>query len=89
MIIDDLDVIGVAIAPCKADAPAVIDPNAILSGSIPSQLFQAVGGGNLQIMEGMRIIKHAQFPQSDLLDVRWQPAGALAGEELLGLMILE
>jgi hypothetical protein len=33
-----------------------------LSRSIPSQLFQTVGGGNLQIAEGMRIIKHAQFP---------------------------
>jgi len=37
----------------------------------------------------MRIIKHAQFPKGDLLDVRRQPAGALAGEDLLSLTILE
>jgi len=62
MVVDNLDVIGVTIAPRKADAPAVIDPNAILSRSIPCQLFQAIGRGNLQIIEGMRIVEHAQFP---------------------------
>jgi hypothetical protein len=35
----------------------------------------------------MGIVEHAQFPQSDLLDVRRQPS--LAGEDLLGLTILE
>ena len=62
MVVDNLDVIGVAIAPRKADAPAVIDPNAILSRSIPCQLFQAIGRRNLQIIEGMRIVEHTQFP---------------------------
>jgi hypothetical protein len=89
MIIYDLYVVGVTIAPCKAHAPAVIDPDAVLPCSIPSQFFQAVGWGNLQIIEGMRIIKHAQFPQGDLLDFRGQPAGTLAGEDLLSLTILE
>jgi hypothetical protein len=89
MIIYDLYVVGVAIAPGKADAPAVVDPNAVLSASISSQLFQAVGRWDLQIREGMGIVEHAQFPQSDLLDVRRKPAEALAGEDLLGLTILE
>jgi hypothetical protein len=40
VVIDNLDVIGITIAPRKADAPAVIDPNAILSRSIPCQLFR-------------------------------------------------
>jgi hypothetical protein len=62
VVIDNLDVMGVTIAPREADAPAVIDPNAILSRSIPYQLFQAIGQGNLQISEGMRIVEHAQFP---------------------------
>ena len=69
MVVDNLDVIGVTIAPRKADAPAFIDPDAILSRSISYQLFQAIGRGNLQIIEGMRVIEHAQFPQGDLLDI--------------------
>lgn len=89
MVIDDLDVVGVTIAPYKADAPTVIDPNAILSCSIPSELFEAIGRGDLQIREGMGIVEHAQFPQGHLLDVRRQRSGALASEDLLSLTILE
>jgi hypothetical protein len=70
VVIDHLYIVGIAIAPHKADAPAVIDPNALLSRSIPCQLFQAIGWGNLQIIEGVRIVEHAQFPQGDLLDIR-------------------
>jgi len=62
VVIDNLDVVGIPISPLKADAPAVIDPNAVLSGSLPGQLFQAIGRGNLQIIEDMHIIEHAQFP---------------------------
>jgi hypothetical protein len=89
VVLDDLDVVGVTIVPYKADAPAVIDPDAILSRSIPCELFEAIGRGDLQIRESMGIVEHAQFPQGHLLDVRRQPSGALAGEDLLGLTIFE
>ena len=89
MVIGNLDVVGVTITPLKAHAPAVIDPKAVLSCSVPRQLFEAIGRGDLQIRERMGIVEHAQLPQSDLLDVRWQPSGALADENLLGLTILE
>ena len=62
MVVDNLGVIDVTITPHKADTPAVIDPNAILSRSIPYQLFQPIGRGNLQIIERMGIVEYAQFP---------------------------
>jgi hypothetical protein len=89
VVIDNFDVIGVTIAPDKADASAVIDPNAILSRPIPCELFEVIGRGDLQIHKHMGIVEHAQFPQRDLLDTRRQPAGALTSENLLGLTILE
>jgi hypothetical protein len=64
----------------QADSPAVIDPNAVLSRSIPCQLLQAVGRRNLQIVEGTSVVDHAQFTQGNLLDIGRQPAGALAGK---------
>jgi hypothetical protein len=60
-VINNLDVVGVTIAPYKADTPSVIDPKAILSCSLPSLLFQAIGRGHLQISEGMCIVEHAQL----------------------------
>jgi hypothetical protein len=88
VVIDNLDVGGVTIAPHQTHAPAIVDVNAVLSGSIPRKLFEAIGRGDLQIGEGTGIVEHTQFPSSDLRDVRWQPSGALAGEDLLGLTTL-
>lgn len=42
MVIDDLDVIGVAVAPHKADSPLVIDPDAVLTLSVAVQGLQPV-----------------------------------------------
>jgi len=61
MVINNLDVVGVTISPCKADAPALIDPDAILSRPIAGELFQAIGWGHLQIVKGMCIVEHAQL----------------------------
>jgi hypothetical protein len=80
--------ISVSISSGKADLPAIIDPNVILSCPSPCWLFQAIGGWHLQIVKGMCVVEHAQLTQSDLLDFRRQRAGALAGEEPLGLSIL-
>ena len=62
VVVDNLDVVGVPISPCKADTPAVIDSNAILSCSIPCQLFQTIGRRKLQIIEDIGIVEHAKFP---------------------------
>jgi hypothetical protein len=35
MIVDDLDIVGVAVAPAEADAPPVIDSDAVLPFAIP------------------------------------------------------
>ena len=88
MVVDNLDVVGVTISPCKTDSPALIDPNAVLSHSIPPQLFQAIGRGYLQIVEGTSVVEHAQFTQGDLLDFGRQPTGALTGEDRLCVTIL-
>jgi hypothetical protein len=49
MIIDNFDVVCIAIAPLKTDAPLVIDPNAVLTQTIASKLFQVIPRGHAQI----------------------------------------
>ena len=89
MVVDNLDVVGITISPGETDSPVLIDPNAVLSHSIPCQLFQAIGRGYLQIVEGTSVVEHAQFTQGSLLDFGRQPARALTGEDRLCLTILE
>ena len=73
MVVDNLGVIDVTITPHKADTPAVIDPNAILSRSIPYQLFQPIGRGNLQIIERMALLSMRSFRKATC----WMSAGSL------------
>ena len=51
MVIDDLNVMGIAVKPDEADAPLVIDTNAIRPRAIAFQQFKLVSG------------RHAKIPQ--------------------------
>src|ERR1700691_4427181 len=74
MIVDDLDIMRLALGPTKADAPLIVDPNAPLAHTIPSQRLQMIAGWIAQVLQGQRSIDLPQLPQSALLDI----AGKLA-----------
>jgi hypothetical protein len=42
MVVDDLDIVRIAVAPCEAETPVVVDPYAVLPPSIALQRFEAV-----------------------------------------------
>jgi len=42
MVIDDFDIVGIAIVPCKADAPLLVDPDCILSLPVSSESVKPV-----------------------------------------------
>jgi hypothetical protein len=73
VVIDNLDFVSLIISPCKADSPAVIDPNAVLSRSIPCQLFQAIGRGTLQISRACALLSLRSFRKA----TGWMSGGSL------------
>ena len=42
MIINDLDLVGIFIPPGEVNAPLIVDPYAILTGTIAGQLLKAI-----------------------------------------------
>jgi hypothetical protein len=44
VIVDNLDIVGIAVVPTKTEPPLVIDANAVLAFSVGSQRFQSVSG---------------------------------------------
>src|SRR5262249_1785526 len=44
MIVDDLDIVGVAVTPAEADAPLVVDSDAVLPFAIPGEPLQPITG---------------------------------------------
>src|SRR5262249_47569931 len=56
MIVDDLDIIRMSIAPTKTDAPLVVYSDAVLSFSLTDQAFQPVSRRSPEIVEIARVV---------------------------------
>jgi hypothetical protein len=50
VVIDDLDLEGVAVSPFEAEAPLVVDPQAVLPGPITLQCLQMISWWHPQIL---------------------------------------
>ena len=84
MVVDDLDVIGIIIVPCKADTPLVVDPDTMLAFPVTMQCFQVIGRRNPQGFKEARGIEHLEFNNRRPLNCSWKSCGEPSVEQLLG-----
>jgi hypothetical protein len=61
VIIYNFHVIGISFVPGKADAPLIVNSDAVLSFSVPSQLFKPVTGRHPQALQRNGSVQHLQF----------------------------
>jgi hypothetical protein len=88
MVIDNLDIQGIAAIPLETDSPAVIDANAPLAGAVAFQGFQAIAGRGAKKFQRGRGAELRQFALGDAAD--GDPATrAAAGKEGLGVFVAE
>jgi len=83
VIVDDLNVLCVAIAPDETDSPLIINPDAVLPPSVSGEGFQSVSRWNAEIFKLYTAVQHPQFPQGCLLNIGRQPSRILAMEDRL------
>jgi hypothetical protein len=87
MVIDDLDQFGTVI-PDKADAPPIIDPDAVLTTTVASQRLEPISVRGSQVREASCRAQHVELAQRHRSDRRefWnglapiKSLGALAPE---------
>jgi hypothetical protein len=89
MIIRDLHVVRVPLAPLETDAILVIDANAVLAFPIASQPLQPVTGWQRKVAVSPRRIQHLQFLKRGLVDVHRDAAAEFFFPKPLGLGIPE
>jgi|APCry1669193181_1035450.scaffolds.fasta_scaffold01795_9 hypothetical protein len=75
--------------PAEANAPLVVDTDAVLSNPTAFQQFQPVAWRHSQVEQLCRGIQQQQFSPGSPLDVTGQPARYYAPEYLLGLRTCE
>src|SRR3546814_64522 len=89
VVIDDLDFGGVAVAPPKADAPLVVDPDAHPPLAVALQRLQAVARRVAQVVQRPRGVELTQLPERPVLHVGRKPAAAPSRPDALRLLAAE
>jgi hypothetical protein len=70
MIVYYFNSVCVSLVPIKADTPLVIDPNAVLSHIVSSQLLKETYWRDKKIIQLLRRIQQEQFPLSGAPHIR-------------------
>ena len=89
MVIDDLDFVRVAAFPPKADAPLVVDANAVLTRAIAFQLFQPVARRQPKVLQLNRDVDESELAEHGAPEVGRKPPDGLAAPESLGVSVRE
>ena len=83
VVVDDLDVVRIAIAPTKADAPLIVDTDAVLAGPVALELLQAITRRHSQVFNCLRGVDRDELSEHYATQIRWEPADGVAGEQAL------
>jgi len=89
MIVRDLDLVGITMPPLKADPPLIVDPDAVLAGTVAGKLLQAVPGRHAEVVESLGGIEDQQLAQRGTLYAGRPPAHRLSLEDLLRIPVPE
>ncbi len=61
MIINDLHLKSIPLAPSEAKTPLIVNPNAVLAFTVPCKFLQTIAGGYPQIFKDFGSIKYGQL----------------------------
>jgi hypothetical protein len=62
VVIDDLNVVRIAVPPHKTDTPLVIDPDAVRPGAIALEHFQLIARRHAKILQPPCLMQVQKFP---------------------------
>jgi hypothetical protein len=69
VVVDDLDILRSSVRPVEADAPLLVDTNAVRTCPSPLELLEPVPGRRPQVIERLGGVEDEQLSQSGTLDL--------------------
>jgi hypothetical protein len=82
MVVNDLDVLGARGRPTKANAPLIVDANAVLPVPVAFESLQPIAGRDAQILEATGDFQLSQLAACDRGNAFESPDSISAGEGL-------
>jgi len=89
VVIRYLNIMRIPVTPSEANAPLIVNANAVLTGPISLELLESIPGRDPQVRQSLGSIQYQQLPESAPMKTRWQSANTLALEEPFGVTIPE
>lgn len=89
MVVRNLHVVCVPTSPGEADPPLVIDANAVLSVTTPSELLQAIAGRQAEVVQRPCRVENSQLFPRGALEFWAESGNPLSGEHPPGLFVSE
>jgi hypothetical protein len=83
VVVNNLDVMGVAVLPGKACAPLVIDPDTVLTGPPAFELLQPIARRDSQILQVLRSVQSNELSQHEFEQIGWETSDGLAVKQPL------
>ena len=69
MVVNDFDIVGIAVVPIETYSPLIVDPNAVEVSTVTLQSLQAVTGRYSKVVEILCVLDDHQFSLGLTLDV--------------------
>lgn len=89
MVIDYLDVMGVAVLPDEADAPLVIDADAPLIRSVSAELLEPIAWRDAEVAERRGRVEHSELAEAGPLHPGSPPPYRPPAEHPFGVLVAE
>jgi hypothetical protein len=80
VVIRNLNVVGVAVAPPKADTPLIVDPDAVLPATVAQQLLKSIAGRRSKVIQCFGRIENEELSQGGALEISGPSPNDLAAE---------
>jgi len=87
VIVDDFNVVRVAVGPPEAHAPLVVDPNAVLAEAVAVQFLQAIPWRKPQFVEANGSVDLHELPQHDTPQIHRKMTDGFAAPQALGVSV--
>ena len=89
MVVDDLDIPRITIAPYETDAPSIVDANTVLTGAVGSESLKTIAGRRAQIIEPTGRIDRQELRPRLTLYLHGQAAYGVTREDSRGHLVRE
>ena len=89
VVVDEFDVGGAAGAPCEADAPLVVDADAVLACPVAGELLQPVVWRYAEVVDALGGVDENELVVCELAEFRAKSLDVAALPDRLGVLVPE